>query len=176
MLRLEIQNLLNRYDAGVHRLQARPPDTKILDDLKRTGATRTDDPNYFLQRVQREVLYSTENDLTFSVLMLQKDECEDSGFADCIAAAESLIRQYDLILTGPDWIAVLLTEADDNGAVAFLKGVHGLCKAELRCVRCECFRQQTDFEDDIRRLVCGGDVSEKRVLEWRGTEASVPQF
>ena len=77
-----------------------------------------------------------------------------------------MIREYDLILAGPDWIAVLLSEADETGAAAFLKGLETACKTGLRCVRCECFRQQSEFAEDIRRLV-QGDADEKRVLEWR---------
>jgi DNA-binding response OmpR family regulator/KaiC/GvpD/RAD55 family RecA-like ATPase len=174
LLRLEIQKLLNRY-SDANRGQAQLPDAKILADLKRSGISRTSDVDYFFQRVQREVLYCTENDLTFAVLLLRKgDNAQSAGMADCVSAAESLIREYDLILTGDDWVAVLLAEADENGAAAFLKGLQNVYSADINCPRCECFNQQSDFAGAIRRMLVGdstvmGDSTtvEKRVLEWR---------
>ena len=168
LLRLEIQKLLNRYPVG-NRPHAQLPDAKILADLKRSGISRTSDPDYFVQRVQREILYCTENDLTFSVLLLRRErDGQPADMADCIGAAESLIREYDLILTGDDGIAVLLAEADENGAAAFLKGLHNVYSADLRCIRCECFSQQSDFAAEIRRMLLVDDSpAEKRVLEWR---------
>jgi KaiC/GvpD/RAD55 family RecA-like ATPase/DNA-binding response OmpR family regulator len=166
LLRLEIQNLLGRYDGPASRLQARPPDAKILSDLKRSGVSRTNDADYFFQRVDREILYSTENDLTFCVLLLQKETEDNVEFDQCINAAESLIREYDVILTSGDTVAVLFAEADESGAAAFLKSLHSMSPTGLRCTRCECFRQQSGFVDDIRQSVVG-DAGEKRVLEWK---------
>ncbi len=168
LLRLEIQNLLHRYDSNQDRLQGRLPDVKLLADLKRNGTTRTTDPEYFFQRLQQEIVYSSENDLPFSVVILRPRGHEHKEVEDCARTAESLIRTYDLIFTADCWVVIILAEADESGASAFLKNFHNLCTTELPRVTCQSYQQQPDFFDDINQLLEGAATSERtRVITGR---------
>lgn len=164
LLKLEIQNLLHRYDANANRLQGRVPDAKVLADLNRKGRTRTTDTEYFFQRVEQEITYSNENDLSFSVILLQLDLITASGLNDCANVAQSLIRECDLVLASDRSVAVLLAETGEAGASAFLKGFHHLYKAELPRVTCRFYEQQPDFVEGVKQVVEDGLGSEET---WR---------
>ena len=155
LLNLEIQNLLHRYDPKVNQIQGRLPDTKLLADLKREGPSRTEDTDYFFQRLEQEVSYSSEHDLSFSVLLITP-EGGRRELNECATTAESLIREYDVIFIAGRVVAVLLAEADQSGAAAFLKGFCKLCKTELAHVTCSSYQQQSDFIQDIRQFLNNG--------------------
>jgi KaiC/GvpD/RAD55 family RecA-like ATPase/DNA-binding response OmpR family regulator len=155
LLNLEIQSLLHRYDPKVNRMQGRLPDTKLLADLKREGPVRIEDPEYFFQRLEQEVSRSSENDLSFSVLLLRPDGGRRE-LNECATTAASLVREYDVIFTADRVVAVLLPEADQSGAAAFLKNFFKLCKGELQHVACRSYQQQSDFIEDIRQFLTSG--------------------
>jgi KaiC/GvpD/RAD55 family RecA-like ATPase len=161
LLRLEIQNLLHRYDSNQDRMQGRLPDTKLLADLKRNGTTRTMDPEYFFQRLQQEMVYSSENDLPFTVVMLRPKGNDENEVEECARTAESLIRQYDLIFTADNWVVIILAEADESGATAFLKGFHNIYTTDLPRATCRSYEQQPDFFEDIKQLLENATASER---------------
>jgi DNA-binding response OmpR family regulator len=153
LLKLEIKNLLHRYDAKADRLHARMPDSKIIEDLNRKGRTGTADPEYFFQRLEQETKYSSENGLSFSVILLQATPAGSQGLNDSVKVAESLIRECDLVFTSDNAVAILLAEADESGASAFLKGFNQLHKSELPRVTCRFYQQQPDFIREIEHLL-----------------------
>jgi len=134
-------------------MQGRLPDTKLLADLKREGLTRTEDREYFFQRLEQEVCYSSEYDLSFSIILI-RGGCGELN--ECATTAESLVREYDLIFIAECVVAVLLAEADQSGAAAFLKGFYKLCKTETPHVTCRFYQQQSDFIQHIRQFLNSG--------------------
>ena len=161
LLKLEIKNLLHRYDANTDRLHGRLPDNKVLEDLNRKGRSRTADSEYFFQRLEQEKKYSSENGLSFSVILLQTDFSNQKGLDESAKVAESLIRECDLVFTADNAVAVLLAEAGESGASAFLKGFHHLYKSELPRVTCRFYQQQPDFIQSIKQLMDDGVTSER---------------
>src|SRR5262249_29488516 len=122
-------------------------------DLNRKGRTRTADTEYFFQRLEQEIKYSSENGLSFSVILLQTELNNPQGLNESVKVAESLIRECDLVFTSDTAVAILLAEADESGASAFLKGFNQLYKSELPHVTCRFYQQQPDFIRGIEHLL-----------------------
>jgi KaiC/GvpD/RAD55 family RecA-like ATPase len=153
LLKLEIQNLLHRYDPNRPRREGRVPDVKLLAHLRRERPNTTVDQEYFFQRLEQEMVYSLENDLSFSVIILTPDRAAHRDLLECSSIAQSVVRSYDLIFTSGRSVAVLLAEAGESGSSAFLKNFQKLHKGEFPHVACRSYQQQSDFAEDIRLLI-----------------------
>lgn len=153
ILRLKIQNLLRRYDASKDRFAGAALDVGVTTALERDKTTSTTNLSYFYDRVRQEIAYSTENGLSFALLVLRLAD-QAPLQQELSALASSLIREYDLVYTGGARVAVLMGETDEKGINVFMNrfGQRWNRTPAPTAVH-RCFDRSPDFFQTVKQLV-----------------------
>jgi DNA-binding response OmpR family regulator/archaellum biogenesis ATPase FlaH len=153
ILKLTVQNLLRRYEGVRDRYLAAPIDSSVNAGLERDTTTTTTNLAYFFDRVRQEVVYSTDNALSFVVLAmsLQPGSTDQNEMRE---VASKIIREYDLLYSDKERIAVLLAESDEKGASSYLRRFEEKWQHTPEpTVAFRCFARQPDFLQLARSLM-----------------------
>ncbi len=153
ILKLKVHNLLRRYEGVRDRYLTAPIDSAVSTAMERDRTTNTTNLAYFFERVRQEIAYSTENGLSFAVLVIHAPP-EASRAQDMRDVAARLIREYDLLYSDKDRVAVLLAEADETGVKAYLSRFSTQWpQLPAPKVASRCFARQPDFLQSARSLM-----------------------
>jgi DNA-binding response OmpR family regulator len=154
ILKLKVQNLLRRYEGVRDRYLTAPIDSTVSAGLERDKTTTTTNMAYFFDRVRQETVYSTDNALTFAVMVMRMPASDAALSHDLHEAAAALIREYDLLYSDKDRIALLLAETDDKGVKAYLRRFQEKWQRTPEpSVSYECFAKQPEFIHSVRSLL-----------------------
>ncbi len=155
MLKLKIEQLLRRYDSSRDRFAAGALEASVTTQLERDKTTSTTNLAYFYDRVRQEITYSTENALSFVLVVLHLPDGAASrqGLFELVG---SLIREYDLVYVGKRGVAILLAEMDERAVKVFLDRVkQGWNRTPVPTVEHASFDRHEDFLQTAKRLVGG---------------------
>lgn len=165
ILKLKVQNLLRRYDSSRDRFAAGPLSSSVTTALERDRTTSTTNLAYFYDRIRREITYSTENDLSFSLVVLHFPDSSPLH-QELASLVGSLIREYDLIYVGDRRVAVLLSEADAKGLNVYLNRLRQRwTRTPAPTAEHLCFDGKANFLQAAKQLVEGVKRAESPTAE-----------
>ncbi len=153
ILKLKVQQLLQRYDRSKDRLTAPTLDTTVTTSLERDKTTSTTNLSYFWERVSYEITYSKDNNLSFALVVLRLPDSSpvDPEFANLVG---SLIREYDIVCIQQYRIAALLAETDEKGMQVFLNRLAQRWKrTPVPMVQHLTFNRRDDFLQTVKQLL-----------------------
>jgi DNA-binding response OmpR family regulator len=153
ILKLKVQHLMRRYEGVRDRYLAAPIDSSVTVGLERDETTKTTNLAYFFDRVRQEVVYSTDNALAFAVCVMALPP-GSAASGDMREIAGKLIREYDLLYSDKDRVAVLLAESDEKGVTAYLRRFEEKWQRMPEpSVSYRCFARQPDYLQSVRGLM-----------------------
>lgn len=153
ILKLKIQNLLRRYDGATDRFAMGSLETGVSVAMERDKTTATTNLAYFYDRVQKEASYTTDNALSFALVVMRQAE-EVPPDPGLVTLAGSLIREYDIVYSGNRFVAILLAETDEKGVNVFLRRfAEQWKKTPAPAVRFKCFDRRADSFQAAKALI-----------------------
>jgi DNA-binding response OmpR family regulator/KaiC/GvpD/RAD55 family RecA-like ATPase len=155
VLKLKIHSLLRRYDSSRDRFSTVPLDASVTVPLERDKTTRTTNLTYFFERIRREITHSTENGLSFAVVILRTREGPVIHKELC-SLAETLVREYDLVCVGESYVAVLLAETNGDGPQVFVNRLQQRwTHTSTPIVDYRCFDRHQNFLEVAKQFLDG---------------------
>ena len=153
MLKLKVQNLLRRFDSTRDRFATTAIDSSITAAPDRDSSTKTSNLVYFFERLRQEIVYSTDHGLSLSIIVMHVPPGSNE-WQELRDAAGAVMREYDLLYSDKDRVAVLLAESDEKGVNAYLKRFDEKWKRTPGPkTSYRCFNRQPDFLQSARGLM-----------------------
>jgi len=155
LLKLKVHNLLRRYDSSKDRLASGTLDASVTSAFQRDKTTLTTNLTCFYDRLRQEIVHSTENALSFALLVLRQPD--GSALPQEIGdLVRPLVREYDLIFASERRIGVLLAETDEKGVQVFLNRFQQRWnRTPTPTVEYRCFDRRVNFLEVAKQLLEG---------------------